>query len=91
MAGIGYHQQFRADTDWMDNASCGDTHHNWFPAVKTGPLSVEDREHLATLRGICAACPVQDHCLDHALEHYEAGVWAGTTEDQRKELRRARR
>lgn len=38
---------------------------------------------------ICSTCPVLDECLDYALEAGETyGVWGGTTEKQRRRLRR---
>jgi WhiB family redox-sensing transcriptional regulator len=37
---------------------------------------------------ICAACPVSDECLEHALKHEDDGVWAGTTPNQRRGIRR---
>ena len=40
---------------------------------------------------ICLRCPVRRECLAFALEHDERyGVWGGTTEMQRRELRRQR-
>lgn len=37
---------------------------------------------------ICHACPVEDVCLQHAVEHGEdEGIWGGTTEAERKALR----
>lgn len=46
------------------------------------------REEVSAL-AICAACPVVDDCLDHALATNERfGIWGGTTEKQRKQLSR---
>jgi WhiB family redox-sensing transcriptional regulator len=40
---------------------------------------------------VCRACPVQAPCLTWALDHGVAtGVWGGTTEDERRTIRRAR-
>lgn len=40
----------------------------------------------------CAACVVRHQCLEHALDHGELyGVWGGTTPEQRRRLRKARR
>jgi WhiB family transcriptional regulator, redox-sensing transcriptional regulator len=40
---------------------------------------------------ICAACPVRDDCLEHALRvPEEYGVWGGMTEDDRRSFRRRR-
>lgn len=51
-------------------------------------------ESTAAARAVCQECPVRQECLDHAMEdgHLEKwGVWGGTTERQRRQLRRARR
>lgn len=37
---------------------------------------------------ICEGCPVQQQCLDYALENYEWGIWGGTSERERKRIRR---
>jgi len=37
----------------------------------------------------CAHCPVSDPCLDHALRHETHGLWAGTSERERRRMRRA--
>lgn len=35
---------------------------------------------------VCERCDVRQQCLQWALEHEEAGTWAGTTERQRQRL-----
>jgi WhiB family redox-sensing transcriptional regulator len=41
---------------------------------------------------ICAGCPVQQVCLDHALTRREKiGVWGGMTERERRRMLRQRR
>lgn len=41
---------------------------------------------------ICKRCPVRDLCLEYALEHGEHhGIWGGTSERERRRIRRARR
>ena len=40
-------------------------------------------------RALCAGCPVRQECLETALADSELlGLWAGTTPDQRKAMRR---
>lgn len=34
----------------------------------------------------CIGCPVRDLCLQWALAHAEHGIWAGTTERQRRRM-----
>lgn len=42
-------------------------------------------------KSICAACEVRTDCLDYALDHGEKfGIWGGTSERERRRLRRAR-
>lgn len=36
---------------------------------------------------LCAVCPFVDECRDWALVHDVYGVWGGTTEDDRAEIR----
>lgn len=41
---------------------------------------------------VCAGCPVRAECLDYALasgQHH--GIWGGTSERERRRLRRGRR
>ena len=37
---------------------------------------------------ICNKCPLVVDCLAYALKNGEIGIWGGTTEEQRKNLRR---
>ncbi|MEE8375782.1 MAG: WhiB family transcriptional regulator, partial [Acidimicrobiia bacterium] len=38
---------------------------------------------------VCAVCRVAENCLEYAFEsNQRSGIWAGTTEDERKSLRR---
>jgi WhiB family redox-sensing transcriptional regulator len=46
----------------------------------------------ATAKAICAACPVANDCLEYALDAgIEHGIWGGTSERQRRVMRRQRR
>jgi WhiB family transcriptional regulator, redox-sensing transcriptional regulator len=38
-------------------------------------------------KAFCAACPVRKQCLFFALYYNEEGIWAGTTDAERKEMR----
>ena len=40
------------------------------------------------LKRTCAACPVKIECLDYALHHSVLGWWGGTSEIQRRRLRK---
>jgi WhiB family redox-sensing transcriptional regulator len=39
---------------------------------------------------VCRACEVQGYCLEFALAtNQEAGVWGGTSEEERRKLRKS--
>jgi WhiB family redox-sensing transcriptional regulator len=46
-------------------------------------------ESTAPARAVCAACGVLQECLDYALTSPMGGIWAGTSERGRRQLRRA--
>ena len=80
----------RADWDvdgWRAESACKDLDANlFFPAGETGPAAVQ----IAQAKAICRTCPVQRACLDFALAtHQDYGIWGGTTEDERRQIRRA--
>ena len=66
---------------WMDRGSCRQYPQKWwFP---------ERGADVDRARGICDGCPVRAECLDWALtngEHH--GIWGGTSERERRRLRR---
>jgi WhiB family redox-sensing transcriptional regulator len=45
-----------------------------------------------TPKALCRTCPLVSPCLEYALTtRQDYGVWGGTTERERRDLRRARR
>jgi len=53
------------------------------------PVSEEDAERA---KEICAACAVQQQCLEFALASRESeGIWGGATEKERRRILRQRR
>lgn len=43
-------------------------------------------------KAVCHRCPVEDECLEYALENDERwGIWGGTSEGERRLLRTERR
>jgi WhiB family transcriptional regulator, redox-sensing transcriptional regulator len=71
---------------WSDHAACRDVDPElFFPAGHAGPALLQ----ISRAKLVCAACPVRVACLDWALaSHQEAGIWGGTSEDERRALRR---
>jgi WhiB family transcriptional regulator, redox-sensing transcriptional regulator len=70
--------------DWRDVAACSGLPHAVF-----FPVGDDLEDAIASAKGICAVCPVTDDCLEFALEtNQKAGIWGGTSEEDRKALRR---
>lgn len=64
---------------WMADGLCAQTDPEEFYPDKGGSTAVAKR--------VCAACPVQDDCLDYALTHREQyGIWGGTSLRERQRL-----
>ncbi|HEX4978630.1 MAG TPA: WhiB family transcriptional regulator [Acidimicrobiales bacterium] len=72
--------------EWRRDAACKDLDPNlFFPIGVTGPAV----DQIAAAKSICAQCPVSSQCLEFAITtNQEFGVWGGTTEDERRVLRR---
>ena len=74
----------RMNLSWRAHAACRGIDPNIFY-----PASDEDAEEA---KGICAACPVRQACLEYALANRERdGVWGGATERERRRIVRQRR
>ena len=72
---------------WRDVAACRDTDPDLFFPVGTTGLALEQ---IAAAKSVCAACDVQSACLEFALAtNQESGVWGGTSEEERRKLRKA--
>ncbi|MEY5145006.1 MAG: hypothetical protein RL745_373 [Actinomycetota bacterium] len=72
--------------DWRHASACRDADPElFFPIGTTGPALVQ----IEQAKAICRTCPVIDECLQWALDAgEEAGVWGGTSEDERRLLKR---
>jgi len=71
-------------TDWKEQAACaGYSDTLFFPESDATPQSIEKAQ------AICASCRVADACLEYAFQaNQRSGIWGGTTEGERKSLRR---
>lgn len=70
--------------DWRNRAACAGFHHALF-----FPVGDADATRVERAREICTTCPVTEECLEYALEtNQRAGIWGGSTEEERKSLRR---
>lgn len=75
---------------WQDTAACaGEDLDLFFGSDGERPAEKELRETVA--KEVCAACPAQRECLDHAISRPEKyGMWGGFTADERQAERRNR-
>lgn len=71
--------------DWRVRAAC-----SGYPNTLFFPTSdVVDDGAVERAKAVCAVCPVIEDCLEYALEtNQRAGIWGGTSEQERKSLRR---
>ncbi|MEU6284875.1 WhiB family transcriptional regulator [Streptomyces sp. NPDC047028] len=71
---------------WRDHAACRHEDPDlFFPIGTTGPSLVQVQQ----AKAVCEGCPVREQCLDWALDTGQSiGVWGGTTEAERRRLRR---
>jgi WhiB family redox-sensing transcriptional regulator len=84
--------KFRRDPEemaWVERGRCiGEDPDLFFPVGSSGPALAQ----IARAKAVCAGCLVRPECLEWALRTcQDAGVWGGLDEEQRREIRRARR
>ena len=74
---------------WHENAACsGLGNELFYPGRVWGnPDAVRQA---AAAKVVCALCPVKEQCREAGLEE-RFGIWGGTTERDRRKLRRERR
>jgi WhiB family redox-sensing transcriptional regulator len=53
----------------------------------TGKITSSYRD-LQEAKKICSSCPLSLKCLEYAITSYDLGVWGGTTDQQRTNIRR---
>lgn len=75
--------------DWRQRAACREEDLTlFFPVGVTGPAEAQ----IAMAKRVCCGCLVKDQCLEFAVRtHQEHGVWGGASEEERRDIRRARR
>jgi WhiB family transcriptional regulator, redox-sensing transcriptional regulator len=74
------------DADWRTEAACRDAEPDLFFPIGTTGIALDQIE---TAKRLCSACDAKNSCLEFALAtNQESGVWGGTTEDERRKLRK---
>ena len=66
--------------DWKLDGLCAEVDPDlWFPEASEPGISA---------KRICRRCAVIDVCLEYAIIHHELGIWGGTSERERRALRK---
>ncbi|MGW1243257.1 WhiB family transcriptional regulator [Streptomyces bobili] len=72
--------------DWRQRAAC--RHEDpelFFPIGTSGPALLQTEQ----AKAVCRRCPVRAQCLEWALKTDQSlGVWGGTSETERRALKR---
>ena len=72
--------------DWMLEGGCVYADTDLFFPVGS---SMEAMKQANEAKAICMECPVVNECLDYAIRtNQDSGIWGGTTEEERKSIRR---
>ena len=72
----------RRDTSWMKYAACRGMSSELFFPERGG-----DPKLIAYAKKICAGCPVEEECLNYAVENKEEhGVWGGESGRGRRQI-----
>lgn len=76
-----------ASDEWRRYAACRDTDPDlFFPVGTTGPAI----EQIENAKAVCKQCDAQSDCLEFALAtNQDSGIWGGTSEEERRKLRKA--
>lgn len=75
---------------WLDpdtRRPCQGRDYLFFPAAGVHGMSKAAEQDVADAKALCEFCPVRIPCLDHAMTYEEAGIWGGTTQAERRQLR----
>ncbi|MFI1417376.1 WhiB family transcriptional regulator [Streptomyces sp. NPDC020731] len=72
--------------NWRERATCRTEDPDlFFPIGTSGPALMQTEQ----AKAVCRRCPVQEQCLEWALDTGQSiGVWGGTSETERRALKR---
>ena len=71
---------------WMPRGACqGQDPELFFPVAATGPALAQ----IIAAKAVCFRCAVRAACLSYALATGQAGIWGGTTQEERHAMRRS--
>ena len=71
---------------WMPRGAClGHDPELFFPVAAAGPALAQ----VIAAKAVCFRCAVRAACLTYALATEQAGIWGGTTQEERHVMRRS--
>jgi len=71
--------------EWIDSANCKGTNTRTFFIYREDKNQRLRRE---AAYAVCRECDVKKECLDYAIINSEVGIWGGTSDKERRLLRR---
>jgi WhiB family transcriptional regulator, redox-sensing transcriptional regulator len=70
----------------MPQSACqGEDPELFFPVTASGPALAQ----VFAAKAVCFRCAVRAACLSYALVTGQAGIWGGTTQEERQAMRRS--
>lgn len=70
---------------WMPQGACrGEDPELFFPITSAGPALAQ----VLAAKAVCFRCAVRAACLSYALATRQAGIWGGTTQEERLAMQR---
>ncbi len=74
--------------DWRTDAACRNTDPELFFPIGTTGMALAQIE---SAKAVCHTCPGEAMCLEYAMAtNQDAGIWGGTSEEDRRAMRRQR-
>ncbi len=71
---------------WMPRGACrGEDPELFFPVTAAGPALAQ----VLAAKAVCFRCAVRTTCLSYALATGQAGIWGGTTQEERQAMGRS--
>lgn len=71
--------------DWRKRAICREEDPELFFIVGKEELN---SPQIAEAKSVCARCPVRAECLQEALDEGMQGIWGGSTDEERRLMKR---
>lgn len=92
IAAIGYRTREERDMSFLDRGNCvGLPSWIFYPRANNGHIERTGATNDSRrAKAVCADCPVSAACLEYAVDSEPFGIWGGTSERERRELRKTR-